>query len=350
MAAGSGDGPPGEWGETSSGDEEALRRLDTLPRTAFAFTPTPLLEAENLTRELSPSGLPVLLKMDAWTGAGLGGNKVRKLEHVLTPERLGRVDTVITSGGAQSNHARVTAAVTARFGLRCVLVLSGDPGEPPRGNALLHRLFGAEIRSVASREERAEAMEAARREAEEEGGRPLVVPLGASTPEGALGYVRAARELDGQLASAGHDRESRVRIVVPSSSSGTVAGLALGFRLLGRTEARILAVSADVPASEIRATAHRIARGAAALLGAEGSFPDEMLEATDAFVGPGYGISTEASHAAIHRLARLEGVVVDPTYSAKAAAGLLDGLAGGRFDDAGAAVFLHTGGHPALFA
>lgn len=331
-------------------DDPALRALDALPRTGLAFTPTPLLEAENLTRELSPSGLPVLLKMDAWTGAGLGGNKVRKLEHVLTPERLSRVDTVITAGGAQSNHARVTAAVAARLGLRCILVVSGEPGDPPRGNALLHRLFGAEVRPVASRAEREEAMEAARREVEEGGGRPLVIPLGASTPEGALGYVRAARELDGQLASSRHGSEGPLRIVVPASSCGTVAGLALGLRIVGRADARILAVSADVPEAEIRTASHRIARGAAAVLGLDGSFPEAMLEATDAFVGPGYGVSTEASHAAIHHFARLEGVVLDPTYTAKAAAGLLEGLARGRFGEARAVVFLHTGGHPALFA
>jgi len=321
--------------------DDALRTLDRLPRSDLAVVPTPLLEAANLTRSFSPSGPRILLKMDAWTGAGLGGNKVRKLEHVLTPPRL---------WGAQSNHARVTAAVAARLGLRCVLVLDGDPGDPPRGNALLHRLLGAEIRRVDGREGREAAMEAARREMEDEGGRPFVIPLGASTPEGALGYVRAARELDGQLDAVGAWDAGPVRFVVSASSCGTVAGLALGLRVLDRTDARILAVSADVDAREIRNSAHRIAGGAAELLGLEGSFPDPVLEATDAFVGQGYGISTEASHAAIHHFGRLEGVVLDPTYTAKAAAGLLHGLETGRFGEEGVVVFLHTGGHPALFA
>lgn len=331
-------------------DRDALRTLDGLPRSELAVAPTPLLEASNLTRSFSPSGPGILLKMDAWTGTGLGGNKVRKLEHVLTPRRVSEIDTVITAGGAQSNHARVTAAVAARFGLRCILVLDGEPGDPPRGNALLHRLLGAEVRRVDGREEREAAMEAARREVEDEGGRPFVIPLGASTPEGALGYVRAARELDGQLDALGAWDAGPVRFVVSASSCGTVAGLALGLRVLGRTDTRILAVSADVSAGEIRESAHRIAGGAAALLGLEGSFPDSVLEATDAFVGPGYGIATEASHAAIHHFARLEGVVLDPTYTAKAAAGLLDRLQGGRFGREGVLVFVHTGGHPALFA
>ncbi|NIP59244.1 MAG: pyridoxal-phosphate dependent enzyme [Gemmatimonadetes bacterium] len=331
-------------------NHDALRTLDGLPRSDLAVVPTPLLEAANLTRSFSPSGPRILLKMDAWTGTGLGGNKVRKLEHVLTPPRLSGIDTVITVGGAQSNHARVTAAVAARFGLRCILVLDGDPGDPPRGNALLHRLHGAEIRRVDTRRAREAAIDEARREVEEEGGRPFVIPLGASTPEGSLGYVHAALELEEQLDAFGAWEEGPVRIVISASSSGSVAGLALGLRVLGRTDARILAVSADVGAREIRESAHRIAGGAAELLGLEDSFPDSVLEATDAFVGPGYGIATEASHAAIHHFGRLEGVVLDPTYTAKAAAGLLYRLERGRFGEEGTVVFVHTGGHPALFA
>ncbi len=331
-------------------DDDALRALEERPRTGLALTPTPLLEAGNLRRHTAPDGPEVLLKMDAWTGFGLGGNKVRKLEHELAPERLEGVDTLITAGSAQSNHARVTAAAAARLGLECILVLSGEPGDPPRGNALLHRLLGADVRVVADRSARDAGMDAVAREVREAGNTPLVVPVGASTPVGALGYVRAAVELAGQLtARDAWDREA-VWIVVPSSSCGTVAGLYAGFSILGRDEVRLLAVSADIPESELRETATELARGAGDLLGWNGALSSGTLVPTADFVGEGYGVPTPASHEAVHLLAEWEGVVLDPTYTAKAAAGLLDGLRAGRFDDAGTVVFLHTGGHPALLA
>lgn len=333
----------------TTADGRALRTLEMLPRAPLAVTPTPLLEAANLRRSISGSP-PIFLKMDAWTGPGLGGNKVRKLEHVLAPPNREGADTVITSGSAQSNHARVTAAIAARFGLRCILVLDGDPGDPPRGNALLHRLLGAEIRSVDSAAERAETVEAVRRQVEDAGGAPLVVPAGASTPTGALGYVRAALELDAQLTARGFQNSARVRIILPSSSCGTVAGLHVGFSLVGRHRVGLLAVSADVPADEIQETASHLAAGAAEILGWSGEPAPGMLTATDAFVGEGYGIPTPASHEAIHRMGEMEGVVLDPTYTSKAAAALLSGLEEGRFADAEAVVFLHTGGHPALLA
>lgn len=335
-----------------SRSEEALRRLESRSRAELAVAPTPLLNANNLRRRYAPDGVPVLLKLDAWTGTGLGGNKVRKLEYALAPDRVRGFDTVITSGSAQSNHARVTAAAAARLGLRCVLVLNGDPGDPPRGNALLHRLLGARIRPVATADEREGEVEAAAREVREKGGSPLVVGLGASTPTGVLGYVRAAVELDEQLAARGLWDDRPVWIVVPSSSCGTVAGLTLGFALLGRPGARLLAVSADVSAREIRRTVEELVDGAGELLGWSGDVrtASERLTATDEFAGEGYGIPTPASHEAIHRMAELEGVILDPTYTSKAAAGLLDGLETGRFRGAGAVVFLHTGGHPALLA
>lgn len=333
----------------------ALERLGEIPRASFVFGPTPLLDAANLTRAYGgEAGVtdspPVLLKMDAWSGPGLGGNKVRKLEYLLAPEALEGVDTVITSGSAQSNHARVTAALAARLGLRCILVVNGDPGDPPRGNALLHRLLGARVRTVDTSEERAPAVEEAAREVEEDGGSPLVVPVGASTPLGALGYVAGALELDRQITGRRLYDRGPVWIVVATSSCGTAAGLALGFTLLGRNDVRILGVSADLPGGEIRSEVVRLTRGAGRLLGWEGELLPDLFHATDAQVGEGYGIPTEASHEAIHRWATLEGIILDPTYTSKAAAGLVRGFAVGRFEEASAVIFLHTGGHPALFA
>ena len=359
----------------ASSRRAALDRLGEIPRASFVFGPTPLLDAPNLTRSYGgerrtmdagegsaaasgapvPTTPPILLKMDAWSGPGLGGNKVRKLEYLLSPPALEGIDTLITSGSAQSNHARVTAALAARLGLRCILVLNGDPGSPPRGNALLHRLLGAEIRQVEAPEERAPAVERAAEEVEAGGGVPLAIPVGASTPLGSLGYVAGALELDRQLTgrglrSGGLGDRGPLWIVVATSSCGTAAGLCLGFTLLGREDVRILAVSADLPGPEIRSEVDGLARGAGSLLGWEGELLPDLLHPTDSQVGAGYGIPTEASHEAIHRWATLEGVVLDPTYTAKAAAGLVEALDAGRFDGASAVVFLHTGGHPALVA
>jgi 1-aminocyclopropane-1-carboxylate deaminase/D-cysteine desulfhydrase-like pyridoxal-dependent ACC family enzyme len=260
------------------------------------------------------------------------------------------VTHLVTTGGPQSNHARVTAAAAARMGLGCVLVVNGSIPDPPTGNALLHRLFGAHVRNVASRSERASAMAEAAEEIASAGGRALVVPLGASTPRGALGYVAAALELHDQLPP---QPDRAVHLFVASSSGGTLAGLQAGLALLDRTDLNVIAVSADTPRDELLATARSLAAGALGLLGESASLLDRVrgrVDATDAEVGPGYGIPTEASREATELLARGEGVLVDPVYTSKAAAGLVGWLREGRFPAGDRAVFWHTGGHPALFA
>ncbi|HEX9710549.1 MAG TPA: pyridoxal-phosphate dependent enzyme [Candidatus Thermoplasmatota archaeon] len=333
---------------------DAIRRLERLPRTPLAHLPTPLVPAPNLRADLGAGTPPLLLKLDSETGFALGGNKVRKLEHELAPPRLEGVTHLVTAGGVQSNHARVTAAAAARLGLRSILVLSGQPSEPPRGNALLHRLLGAEVVGVGDGAEREPAMQEAAARVEREGGRALVVPIGASTPLGALGYARAALELDDQLdgATAGGEEGPSVRIFVSTSSCGTLAGLLAGLALLGRQNVTLVGVSADVPRNELLEETLRIARGALDLLDAPPPpFPLETLvDATDEEVGDGYGIPTPASREALERMARTEGVVLDPVYTAKAAAGMLRWVRDGRLASAEAVVFLHTGGHPALFA
>lgn len=345
MSDGGRGGSGGRPSIASARRPDALVRLAALPRTRLARLPTPLLPAPRLRASLGHAP-EILVKMDAETGFALGGNKVRKLEHELAPPRLDGVTSIVTAGGPQSNHCRVTAAAAARLGLRCVLVIDGAPPEPPRGNALLHRLFGAEVRTVADRGGREEAMEAVARDEADAGGRALVVPLGASTPLGALGYVRAAAEIDDRLPGDGRT----TWIFVASSSCGTLGGLAAGFTLLRRTDVRLVGISADTPRDALLAGARRLAEGALARLGAEGEPPDGLLEADDQEVGAGYGIPTEASHAALERFARTEGIVLDPVYTAKAAAGLVRWVREGRLGRGDRVVFLHTGGHPALLA
>jgi 1-aminocyclopropane-1-carboxylate deaminase/D-cysteine desulfhydrase-like pyridoxal-dependent ACC family enzyme len=286
--------------------------------------------------------------MDDWTGFALGGNKVRKLEFYLGGEGA-RADTLITCGGPQSNHCRVTAATAAQLGKRCVLVVNGAPPDPPTGNALLMRLFGAEIRVVEGREARAPAMEEAAREVLERGGVPLVIPLGASTPLGALGYVRAAVELDRQMEERGRWPRGQTWIFISSSSCGTLAGLALGFSILGRNNVRLVAVSPDVPAEEIVTVTAQIAAGSAELLGWDGELLPGIVTPEDRFVGDGYGIPTDASREATRFFGENAGVVLDPVYTAKAGAGFLEWIRKGRIPEGDTALFWHTGGAPALF-
>lgn len=291
------------------------------------------------------------IKADAWTGFALGGNKVRKLEYELAPDRLDGTTHLVTEGGPQSNHCRVAAAAAARLGLGCTLVINGEEGDAARGNALLHRMFGARIAAVGRRDERAGAMAAEAARVSAEGGKALVVPAGASTPRGSLGYVHAAFEMRDQLNGA------PARVFCAASSGGTMAGLALGCALSGWS-ARLCAVSADEPAGRIRATVAQLAGAAAVLLGGEEE-PRLLrrvehvvadMQATDAFVGDGYGVPTREGRVAATQFARCAGVVLDPVYTAKAAAAMTASLAA---EDPGPGehwVFVHTGGHPALFA
>ncbi len=330
---------------------EALRAaLDQHPRTHLVAGVTPLVTAPRLRGTLGPETPELWIKLDEETGFGLGGNKVRKLEHELAPTRLDGVTHLITTGGAQSNHARVTAAAAARLGLGCLLVLNGTEPAHPTGNALLHRLLGAKFRWVGSRAEREPAMQEEAARIAEAGGRALIIPLGASTTLGALGYVRAALELHEQIDET---RDRDVHIVLASSSGGTLAGLIAGFALVERPDIHLYAISSDTPRDELLRTAADLAGGAVERLGADPKVIADQLartDASDAQVGDGYGIPTPASREATELFARSEGLLVDPTYTSKAAAGLVAAIRSGRFLAGDRIVFLHTGGHPALFA
>ena len=328
-------------------DPAALWRLHAWPRSRLANLPTPLVRACRLGAEL---GHPELfVKLDAETGFALGGNKVRKLEYELEPSRLDGVTCLVTAGGPQSNHCRVTAAFAARSGLRCILVVQSPEPDRPTGNALLHRLFGAEIRTVPDRDARAAGLEEAAAAVLEEGGRALVVPLGASTGLGCLGYARAALELLEQLDTL-ETRADRTLLFVPSSSCGTLAGLLLGLAIAGRSDIVPVAVSADVDAGELRRSALAIAADGAGLLGTSVPVDRPDLVALDDQVGEGYGVPTEAARQATALFGRLEGMVLDPTYTSKAAAGMIDWIDRDGAPPRERVVFLHTGGHPALFA
>ena len=237
---------------------------------------------------------------------------------------------------------------------RCTLVLNGPEPEQPTGNALLHRLFGAEVVTVTERDLRDPTMYDVADRIEQEGGRALVVPIGASTGLGSLGYATAALELLEQLDGL-DDGCSGTRLFVSSSSGGTLGGLLLGLGLAGRIDVEILAVSADTPAAELRDIGLALAADGAGLLTDDPAallvdIHAVPLTTIDDQVGEGYGIPTDASRAATADFAQLEGIVLDPTYSSKAAAGMIERVTGADVPDSERVVFLHTGGAAGLLA
>lgn len=317
----------------------ALERLGQLPRLPQTLAPTPV---EELTRLRQALGIDsqLLVKRDDAIPLGFGGNKVRKL-HVVAAQALAEgADTLITTGGIQSNHARATAAVAARLGLGCVLVANGAPQVKPTANALLDRLLGAEVRYVNAREDRAPAMQQAAAELRANGRQPFIIPLGASTAHGAAAYALAIGELVQQTPAPD-------TIVLSSSSGGTHAGILAGCALHGLST-RVIGVSADDPSSVIAGEVRRILHDLGDLLGAPSGFADVAIEIDDTHVGGGYGVATPASTEAIELCARREALFLDPTYTAKAMAGLMARARAGALK--GTTLFWHTGGQVALFA
>ena len=305
--------------------------------------------------------MDVSIKADAWTGLGLGGNKVRKMEYELDPARLAGVTHLITAGGPHSNHCRVTAAAAAHLGLGCSLVIDGEPEDPARGNPRLHRLLGARIVTIADPADRTHGMENEARRIGAAGGNALIIPVGASTARGALGYVHSLVEIHDQYQEASGPDAAPPWIFVSSSSGGTLAGLIVGCAILG-WRARLVGVSPDEPAPTIRRKATELATAAAGLLdntAEEGPGSLHLAErveavarsvkATSDFVGPGYGHDTPAGEEAITLFGALGGVILDPVYTGKTAAAMIAWIREGRVPQGAHAILLHTGGHPALF-
>jgi 1-aminocyclopropane-1-carboxylate deaminase/D-cysteine desulfhydrase-like pyridoxal-dependent ACC family enzyme len=322
-------------------DLAAIERLESLPRVPLSNAPTPIEEMPRLRGALGGRAT-LLVKRDDAIPFGFGGNKVRKLQLVAAEAKTRGADTLVTCGGVQSNHARATAAVAARLGMACVLVANGAPQATPTANALLDRLLGAEVRYVASRDERGPAMDAAAADLRTAGRKPFIIPLGASTALGAAAYAQAIGEMLAQI-------DAPDVIVHASSSGGTQAGLVAGCRL-HRLGTRVLGISADDASAVIEEEVRRILRDLESLLGIDGgSLATAVIEVDDTFVGDGYGVPTSASHEAQSLSARTEGFFLDHTYTAKAMAGLIARVRA-RELDRGTVLFWHTGGQVGLFA
>jgi D-cysteine desulfhydrase family pyridoxal phosphate-dependent enzyme len=322
---------------------ELRAALACFPVLPFIQAPTIVEPMTRLSAVLG-GGPRLFIKRDDAIPFGFGGNKVRKLALVAAQAKAEGADTLITAGGVQSNHARATAAAAAKLGMRAILVANGERPDRATANALLAALLGAEIVHVATRQDRAPAMTEIADRLRAEGRRPFTIPVGASTPLGALAFALAVAELLDQMAAPDV-------IVHASSSAGTQAGLVAGCRLLD-VPTRIVGISADESSSSLQAQVRALISGVADLLEMD---PGELargtaIEVDDRFVGDGYGIPTDASQEALELAARTEGLFLDPTYTAKAMAGLIAYVRQQKFVGGQTVLFWHTGGQVNLFA
>jgi D-cysteine desulfhydrase family pyridoxal phosphate-dependent enzyme len=314
--------------------------LPAIPRLHFAHLPTPVEELRRLREALD--GPRLLIKRDDQTGLAFGGNKTRKLEFLVAEARDQGAKTLVSGGALQSNHCRQTAAAAARFGFKCILVLTGERPKQPSANLLLDELFGAEIIHVADREDRDRILQETFNQAAEKGMRPYLVPYGGSSPTGALGYAFAMKELMEQDLQADW-------IVFATSSGGTHAGLLLGQRVFGY-KGKVLGISVDESENWLKEHVSDLASLTSEKLGERIEFtPGEVL-ADASHCSAGYGVLTEPEREAIRLFATCEGLLLDPVYTGRAAAGMIDLTRKGFFKKDETVLFLHTGGQPALFA
>jgi len=323
--------------------------LARFPRRHFAHLPTPLEPMARLTAVLG--GPTLYIKRDDCTGLATGGNKTRKLEFLIADALVQGADTLITQGATQSNHVRQTAAAAARFGLKCEVLLErrvttqGENYEMT-GNVLLDDLFGAhrEFRPKGV-DMNAEAEKHAER-VRERGGRPYVIPGGGSNRIGALGYVDCAMELVTQA----NQRDLRIDwIVHATGSTGTQAGLVAGLEAM-HSGLKVYGVSVSAAKSRQEEAVFALVQEVAESLGMRAAIDRSRVIADGDYVGPGYGIPTEAMVEALRLVAHTEGILLDPVYSGKAMAGLIGRVRAGFFNPKETVVFLHTGGSASLFA
>jgi L-cysteate sulfo-lyase len=311
-------------------------------RITLATTPTPLQHARRLGALLGLDQL--LIKRDDLTGLAMGGNKARKLEFLLADALAQGSDVVLTTGGPQSNHCRTTAAAARVCGLDAELVFMGREVAEVQGNMVLDLLFGATWTFVPDDAAAGAWIEHRVQELRHQGRRPYVIPGGGSNGLGTLGYVSAAEEIAQQCRA---DRSEPQAIICAAGSCGTLAGLTLGADLAG-LDARIIGVSVSRAVSDRVGRTVELMRAAAGLLGAPPS--ERRPEVTNEQVGEGYGLPTEASRESLNLMARTEGILLDPVYTAKAFAALVAMARKADLDPSRPVVFVHTGGTPALFA
>ena len=323
--------------------------LARFPRIRLGHLPTPLEPMERLSKHLG--GPKLWIKRDDCTGLSTGGNKTRKLEYLMADALAGGADTVITQGATQSNHARQTAAAAAKLGLACHILLEDrtgytDPAYTRSANVLMDRLHGATISRRPGGADMQAEMEALAEELRKSGKRPYVIPGGGSNPVGALGYVGAALELVAQASEIGLRID---HVVHATGSAGTQAGLVAG--LVGLNSGiPVLGIGVRAPREKQEANVLALAQRTADHLGLpQGTIRAEHVRANCDYVGQGYGIPTQGMVEAVKLLAEQEGILLDPVYSGKGMAGLIDLIGKGQFGPEENVVFIHTGGAVGLF-
>ncbi len=314
--------------------------MKQIARINFAHLPTPIDELPRLSDHLA--GPRILIKRDDQTGLAFGGNKTRKLEFLIAEAQAQGAKTLISGGAMQSNHCRQTAAAAARFGFECILVLTGEMPAKPSANLLLDDLFGAKVVAVADRKDRDRILQETFDNAVAEGKKPYLVPYGGSSPTGALGYTFAVEEFMKQNIHADW-------MVFGTSSGGTHAGLVLGQRVF-EFKGKVLGISIDESEAWLKNHVSKLASEASEKLGERIEFSQAEVLANADYCGAGYGVLTEAEREAVQLFAKYEGLLLDPVYTGRAAAGMIDLIRKGFFKKDETVLFWHTGGQPALFA
>jgi D-cysteine desulfhydrase len=318
--------------------------LENIPRVKLGNFPTPLDVVPRLAKEIGLEKL--FIKRDDLTGFAGGGTKVRKLEYDFAEILDNNYDVVLTAGGVQSNHARLTAAAAKKFNLDAKLVLGGTEFNSYDGNLLLDILFGAEIRFLANDDENdhlTAAMNVWAEELKPKGAHPYISPIGGSSALSSLGCLNAIKELAGQL-----NTKEKVQIVLPVGSCGTFAGIVLGARLF-IPNSRIVGISISRTSEAITKRSLEIIYECCDLLKIDFYFNKDDIEVYDQYFNE-YGVPTEEGQNAIIQCARSEGILLDPVYTGKAMAGMIDLVKTGKLHKNLPTVFLHTGGLPILFS
>jgi L-cysteate sulfo-lyase len=321
--------------------------LARFPRVKLCHAPTPLEKMTNLSRLLG--GPTLWIKRDDCTGIATGGNKVRKLEFLMGEALAKGATHIVTQGAVQSNHVRQTAAVAAKLGLKCTAVLehriqTNDKDYLDGGNVLFDHLLGINIEYRAGGTDMQAAIEEVGARIAGNGETVYLIPGGGSNPVGALGYAAVALELLNQA----NEMDLRIdRIVHATGSAGTQAGLVAGLVALNAA-IPVLGIGVRNPKDKQEANVHKLAQATSALMGGP-EIPRAAVEANCDYVGGGYGIPTDGMAEAVLMLARSEGIFLDPVYSGKGMAGLIDLIRKGTFPASENIVFLHTGGQVGLF-
>ena len=325
-------------------------QLSRYPRLHFAHLPTPLEPMERISRELG--GPNLWIKRDDCTGLSSGGNKTRKLEFLMADAVTQGADTIITQGATQSNHARQTCAIAAKLDFTCHILLEDrtgyhDEAYVHNGNVLLDQLHGASVALRPADSDMNAEMEQLAQQLRDDGKKPYIIPGGGSNEIGALGYVNAALELIHQA----NERSLRIdHLLHATGSAGTQAGLVVGMEAMN-SGIPVYGVSVRAPKQKQEENVHGLAQRTLDFMGLSPDLvPREKVVANSDYVGDGYGLPTNSMVEAVKMLATYEGILLDPVYSGKGFAGLIDLIRNGHFKKDENVVFLHTGGSVSLFA